>query len=43
MKPRLLNASRGRQRGVVLFVALIVLIIRTLAGLALLRQMGVGT
>jgi type IV pilus assembly protein PilX len=31
------------QRGVVLFVALIVLIIMTLAGLALLRQMGVGT
>ena len=35
-------ASSG-QRGVVLFVALIVLIIMTLAGLALLRQMGVGT
>ena len=34
---------RGRQRGVVLFVALIVLIIMTLAGLALLRQMGAGT
>jgi Tfp pilus assembly protein PilX len=33
----------GRQHGVVLFVALIVLIIMTLAGLALLRQMGVGT
>ena len=33
----------GRQRGVVLFVALIVLIIMTLAGLALLRQMGAGT
>ena len=32
-----------RERGVVLFVALIVLIIMTLAGLALLRQMGVGT
>jgi type IV pilus assembly protein PilX len=32
-----------RQRGVVLFVALIVLIIMTLAGLALLRQMGAGT
>lgn len=31
------------QQGVVLFVALIVLIIMTLAGLALLRQMGVGT
>lgn len=45
-----MNASRrcgsttpARQRGVVLFVALIVLIIMTLAGLALLRQMGVGT
>jgi len=43
MKPRLLRASRRRQHGVVLFVALIVLIIMTLAGLALLRQMGVGT
>ena len=31
------------ERGVVLFVALIVLIIMTLAGLALLRQMGAGT
>jgi type IV pilus assembly protein PilX len=35
--------GRRRQAGVVLFVALIVLIIMTLAGLALLRQMGVGT
>ena len=35
--------SARRQRGVVLFVALIVLIVMTLAGLALLRQMGVGT
>jgi type IV pilus assembly protein PilX len=42
MKPRRLVARRG-QHGVVLFVALIVLIIMTLAGLALLRQMGVGT
>jgi Tfp pilus assembly protein PilX len=43
--PRRLRAPRAarRQRGVVLFVALIVLIIMTLAGLALLRQMGVGT
>ena len=32
-----------RQRGVVLFVALIVLIVMTLAGLALLRQLGSGT
>ncbi len=32
-----------QQQGVVLFVALIVLIIMTLAGLALLRQMGAGT
>lgn len=31
------------QRGMVLFVALIVLIVMTLAGLALLRQLGVGT
>ncbi|MEO8311456.1 MAG: hypothetical protein ABI520_09815 [Caldimonas sp.] len=35
--------SSRHQQGVVLFVALIVLIIMTLAGLALLRQMGVGT
>ena len=35
--------SSRKQDGVVLFVALIVLIIMTLAGLALLRQMGVGT
>jgi len=34
---------RRDQQGVVLFVALIVLIIMTLAGLALLRQMGAGT
>ena len=44
-----MNASIGkrhgarRQQGVVLFVALIVLIVMTLAGLALLRQMGIGT
>lgn len=37
-----MNSSR-QQQGVVLFVALIVLIIMTLAGLALLRQMGAGT
>lgn len=35
--------SPHRQQGVVLFVALIVLIVMTLAGLALLRQMGAGT
>lgn len=35
--------SPHRQHGVVLFVALIVLIVMTLAGLALLRQMGAGT
>ncbi len=35
--------GRREQRGVVLFVALIVLIVMTLAGLALLRQMSVGT
>jgi type IV pilus assembly protein PilX len=44
-----MNAPRSRplrprrQHGVVLFVALIVLIVMTLAGLALLRQMGTGT
>jgi type IV pilus assembly protein PilX len=45
MKPRSPRAPRSalRQQGVVLFVALIVLIIMTLAGLALMRQMGVGT
>jgi Tfp pilus assembly protein PilX len=44
MKP-MPSTRRGRpgQRGVVLFVALIVLIVMTLAGLALLRQMGAGT
>jgi type IV pilus assembly protein PilX len=40
---RLADPGRRRERGVVLFVALIVLIIMTLAGLALLRQMGAGT
>jgi type IV pilus assembly protein PilX len=35
--------GRRRQSGVVLFVALIVLIVMTLAGLALLRQLGVGS
>ena len=40
--PRRPGVTR-RERGVVLFVALIVLIVMTLAGLALLRQMGVGT
>jgi type IV pilus assembly protein PilX len=45
MKPSPLHTvgDARRQRGVVLFVALIVLIVMTLAGLALLRQMGVGT
>jgi len=45
MSSRSLRASRspGRQQGIVLFVALIVLIVMTLAGLALLRQMGIGT
>ena len=45
MKARRLHSwARARQqRGVVLFVALIVLVVMTLAGLALLRQMGVGT
>lgn len=35
-------ASSASQRGVVLFVALIVLVIMTLAGLTLMRQMGAG-
>jgi Tfp pilus assembly protein PilX len=45
MRPRSARprVAPRRQRGVVLFVALIVLIIMTLAGLALLRQMGAGT
>lgn len=42
-RPAHLRGQARRQHGVVLFVALIVLIIMTLAGLALLRQMGVGT
>ena len=40
---RSLASVPGKQRGVVLFVALIVLIVMTLAGLALLRQLGVGS
>lgn len=44
MTPIARNPGNGRrQQGVVLFVAMIVLIVMTLAGLALLRQMGVGT
>jgi len=45
MKSRPLRAPRSasRQHGIVLFVALIVLIVMTLAGLALMRQMGIGT
>jgi len=45
MKPAMLRrfAPARRQRGVVLFVALIVLIVMSLAGVALLRQMGAGT
>ena len=35
--------SGARERGVVLFVALIVLIVMSLAGLALMRQTGTGT
>ena len=42
-RPPYVRGPARRQRGVVLFVALIVLIIMTLAGLALLRQMGAGT
>lgn len=34
--------ARGAQRGVVMWVALVVLIVMTLAGLAMLRQMGTG-
>ena len=45
MKPMTLRrrVQGNKQSGVVLFVALIVLIVMTLAGLALLRQLGVGT
>ena len=42
-EPIAFRRHRAAQRGVVLFVALIVLIVMTLAGLALLRQMGAGT
>jgi Tfp pilus assembly protein PilX len=38
-----IRRGAGAQQGVVLFVALIVLIVMTLAGLALMRQLGVGT
>jgi len=41
-KMRLSRRARAQQ-GMVLFVALIVLIVMTLAGLALMRQLGVGT
>lgn len=37
------SGSVRAQRGIVLFVAIIVLIAMTLAGLAMMRQMGVGT
>jgi type IV pilus assembly protein PilX len=44
--PRFKNApggqTRASQRGVVMWVALVVLIVMTLAGLAMLRQMGSG-
>lgn len=44
MKSRSASRRVARsQRGVVLFVALIVLVVMTMAGLALLRQMGAGT
>lgn len=48
MKPRRIAlgsraaAARDLQRGVVMWVALIVLIVMTLAGLAMMRQMGTG-
>ena len=38
-----LRGSSDDQRGIVLFVAIIVLIAMTLAGLAMMRQLGVGT
>jgi type IV pilus assembly protein PilX len=37
------RGAASRERGVVLFVALIVLVVMTLAGLALMRQMSSGT
>ena len=40
---RRFSRRAGAQQGMVLFVALIVLIVMTLAGLALLRQLGVGS
>lgn len=39
---RMRATSRGAERGVVMFVALVVLIVMTLAGLAMLRQMSSG-
>jgi type IV pilus assembly protein PilX len=43
LSPNRPSTSALNQRGVVLFVALIVLVFMTLAGLALMRQMGAGT
>jgi type IV pilus assembly protein PilX len=40
-RPRHLALER-RQRGVVMFVAMVVLIVMTLAGIAMIRQMGAG-
>ena len=37
------GGQRRKERGIVLFVAIIVLIAMTLAGLAMMRQMGAGT
>lgn len=42
MKPFHRNATRVRQQGVVLFIALILLVALTLSGLALFRQVGTG-
>ncbi|HEV7576742.1 MAG TPA: hypothetical protein VGO85_11925 [Caldimonas sp.] len=43
LPPNRASSRAPDQRGVVLFVALIVLVFMTLAGLALMRQMGAGT
>lgn len=40
--PVLSHGKRSRQQGVVMYVALVVLVVMTLAGLAMMRQMGSG-
>ncbi len=43
MKPRTLSAPRARQRGVALFIALIIMVALSLAGVALIRSTDAAT